>query len=1708
MLEDKDKEDRIEELEKNEDIKDSKINNEIEVEHLEKEVLNLKDLSEDRILSMEISNEMKKAYIDYAMSVIVSRALPSVEDGLKPVHRRILYAMEQMGLNKGPTKKSARIVGDCFVKDTQILTTKGLLPIQNINRGDFVYTQKNVQEVTELYEMPEKELINIKLDNGISVTATPSQKIKVFNKNFEYEWKEAKELTENEFVVIKADYPDFKENFKLKLLNNKYLELNENIAYLLGHFLSDGWIEKENNRIGFCSSDFSIIERIKSIFETEFSYMPTIETKNTIYESKSGNLLQSQMYSIRINNRLLCNYLANTFNLVKKDAYTKEIPQQILLSPKKIICAFLSGLIDGDGHIHKSRNVITYTSISEKLIDRLLLLTQQLGILGRKHVLKINSHRFNNRIIKSNYPCFYIEFKGEFARKLARNLDLSEERKKERANKLLFSRIGKSNYEIIPNAGEVIFSELSKKHIGSGWYKDNVGRKFRLGIKYSRGYKIRYSKDLKEKGLRNSQIIDWNILEKLKRIGSEYHDFLKEIIDNKIFFIKIKKVEKSKSEKTYDFTVKNDHEFIANGIVSHNCMGKFHPHGDIAIYDALVRMAQDFSLRYPLIISQGNFGCFTADTKIELTDGRKVSFLDLVKEHKQGKRNFTYTVDSEGLIKIAEIKYPKKTKENEEIMKVFLDNGEEIKCTLNHKFMIRDGSYKEAQYLKPEDSLMPAYFKLSTERDESNPKKIGYQMVFQPKYNSWEFAHILADNWNLENGIYQKKDGRIRHHINFNKLNNNPDNIRRMHWREHWQNHYQFTSERHKTDLEYRRKLADGRKKFWSNEKNRKTYSERMRERNLKNWKRKDYRDEMKIILSQVNKRYLAEHPEKIEEIRKTASITMKRLWQIPKYKELFHNKIVASNKRRETNLTGKRKFLSICKYVIDNNFLLNKESYENVRKEVFGGKNFTKWNLGLSKDYENNKDLLLLELNGNHKVIKIEFLKEYEDVYDLTIDTTHNFALASGVFVHNSLDGDNAASMRYTEAKLGKLAVELLEDIDKETVKFVPNFDNSLEEPVLLPGKLPNLLINGSSGIAVGMTTNIPPHNLIEICDGIIKVIDKSDITTDELMEIIKGPDFPTGGQIVSENLKELYETGRAGFIVRGKINTEETKNKQLVVITEIPYQVNKAELVKQIAELVRDKKLIEVSDIRDESSKGKIRIVIELKKDANSQFTINRLYKSTNLQTKFDGVLVALENGIPKTFSLKQTILSYINFRRKIIRKRTDFDLRKAENRSHIVEGLLKALKNLEVIIETIKKSKTSSEASESLQKKFNLSKKQADAILEITLRQLTALEREKLINEEKELKELISKLKKILDDEKEIYRIIKLELSELKKNYGDERRSRIIKSVREIEEKDLVQKKDVIITVTEKGYIKRMPFKVYNEQKRGGKGVIGAELSSEDHVKQLISCSTHDNLLLFSVRGRVFWLKAYNVPEIQRYGKGQAIVNLLNIKEDSITNVIAVKEFKDYLFMATKKGQVKKIRLELFSKPRSTGVRIINLPLDNSDEVVGVKRIENDQEVMLITKKGQAIRFNSNEVREMGRGSYGVTGIKMDDEVVSLEIVDDKQSTLLTITEKGYGKRSRIEDYRLTGRAGKGVINLKINEKTGDVIGTINVYDKDKFVVSTKKGIVIKTRVRDIRVMGRATSGVRIIKLQHGDSVSSIAKLVEDEIEVDGETENLEK
>jgi len=716
-----------------------------------------------------------------------------------------------------------------------------------------------------------------------------------------------------------------------------------------------------------------------------------------------------------------------------------------------------------------------------------------------------------------------------------------------------------------------------------------------------------------------------------------------------------------------------------------------------------------------------------------------------------------------------------------------------------------------------------------------------------------------------------------------------------------------------------------------------------------------------------------------------------------------------------------------------------------------------------------------------------------YEAMVRMAQDFSLRYPLVFGQGNFGSTE-DPPAHMRYTEAKLAPISMELIQDIEKDTVTLIPNFDNSLKEPELLPGKLPTLILNGASGIAVGMATNIPPHNLTEVCDAITAYIKNPDTTIEELCNVVTGPDFPTGGY-VSGDMLELYKTGKGQLIMRGKTTTESLKNREAIVITEIPYMLNKSSLVEQIADMISKKKIQDISDLRDESSKGKIRIVIELRKGANPKMVNNALYKFTRLQDSFNVNFLALVKGQPKILNLKDVLREYVEYRKKIITNRTKFDLKKATERLEIVEGLLIALKNIDEIITLIKKSKNTTEATDTLIKRFKLTKNQSQAVLETKLQQLTTLEQDKLKKENEELKEKITEFQRILEDIKEVLKIIVKEVSELKRNYGDNRRTYVLQRLVEISEKDVIQKKEVIVTITEKGYCKRMDIQSYKEQKRGGKGVIGSNLAMGDFVKQLITCSTHDYLMFFTTKGKVLWLKAYDIPESEKYSKGKAIVNLLNLKEENIANVISVSNFEDFLFMATKKGMVKKISLGHFSKPRASGIRALNLPEDNSDVLIDIHVVKKGEEVLLATRKGQAIRFNSDDIREMGRASYGVTGIKLekDDEVVSLEVL--KSQAILTITKNGYGKRTEIGDYRKTARAGKGVINLKVTEKTDDIVTTVSVNPEDSIIITTAKGLVMRTSLANIRVMGRATQGVRIVKLAPGDKVTDLIRVVEE-------------
>jgi DNA gyrase subunit A len=719
-----------------------------------------------------------------------------------------------------------------------------------------------------------------------------------------------------------------------------------------------------------------------------------------------------------------------------------------------------------------------------------------------------------------------------------------------------------------------------------------------------------------------------------------------------------------------------------------------------------------------------------------------------------------------------------------------------------------------------------------------------------------------------------------------------------------------------------------------------------------------------------------------------------------------------------------------------------------------------------------------------------------YETMVRMAQDFSYRYPLIDGHGNFGSIDGDSAAAMRYTEARLAKIAQELLRDINKETIDYGLNYDESEKEPLVLPARFPHLLVNGASGIAVGMATNIPPHNLGEVIDGVIQMIDNPDVTSKELMRSIKGPDFPTAGLIMGrDGIRDAYETGRGSITLRAKCSIEEgSGGKSRIIVHEIPYQVNKAKLVEKIAELVRDKKVDGVTDLRDESDRSGLRVVIEVRRDANPNVLLNNLYKLTPLQTSFGIIMLALVDGEPRVLRLRDMIYYYLQHQREVIRRRTQFDLNKAEARAHILEGLKIALDNLDRVIQLIRASRTTEEAKNGLIEQFQLSEKQAQAILDMRLQRLTGLEREKIEEEYAELIKTIAELKAILADEQRILAIIREELLEIKEKYADHRLTEITTDVNDIDVEDLIEEQDIVITLTHQGYIKRLPLSTYRSQKRGGRGVTGMGTKEDDFVEHMFITSSHNYLMFFTNKGKVYRLKGYEVPELGRQAKGTPIINLIQIDSgEFIQAVIPIREYMEnyFLIFCTKHGIVKKTPMTEFENIRKGGLFAITLR--DGDELIAVKMTDGHQEVMIGTQNGQSIRFVENDVRPMGRTASGVRGITLsrNDMVVGMDIVG-VNAFVLIVTEKGYGKRTPIDEYRLQTRGGKGIKTLNVTDRNGPIVGLEMVSDRDDIMIITNSGVIIRTESSGISTMGRYTQGVKLITLHEDERVSTVAKV----------------
>jgi DNA gyrase subunit A len=1178
-------------------------------------------------------------------------------------------------------------------------------------------------------------------------------------------------------------------------------------------------------------------------------------------------------------------------------------------------------------------------------------------------------------------------------------------------------------------------------------------------------------------------------------------------------------------------------------------LGKYHPHGDVAVYDTLVRMAQDFSLRYPLVDGQGNFGsvdgdapaamryCVSGDTLIVTDEG--LQRIDKVPHHSK--------IDFRVLSFNNKISHVSKWFDSDEHLtkKIITFRGFSLCGSLNHPILtwqcnglkprfawkllnsIEKGDHvviSRSDLLFPtkEPSLKQFYPENRNRRQEHElPVSMNENLAFvlgalisEGSISKEQIAFCNGDKEFLDEfkSCFQKAFPDCRLHefvrkpLGFGKRRCTYLEIHSMQIIEFLKSlglhqsrapekttpHIIFSSSKNSVAA-FIKGYAEGDGSICIGKRNPDVSFISTSERLIRDLqilllrfgidssyrfhKQKNYfrlfirgRNNLNLLKNQINFT-TKKSCERLVDIcnRNKTDWVMSKTDFIPYIADYIRKKSTRCRRKYWGNIEWLKKH--------------NIDRYPKIEKY------WPRLKRILDKD-----DVSLLEtLRKNRyifdKIISVEDAGK-KKVYSIKVDSPCHSFISNGFISHN------------TEARLASISDEMLSDIDKDTVNFGPNFDASLQEPLLLPAALPNLLVNGSSGIAVGMATNIPPHNLNEVADAIIYLLEHPEAELKDLMRYIKGPDFPTGGVICGRNgIKEAYTTGKGKLVVRARPTVEHQKNgKDLIVITEIPYQIQKAGLIEAMAALVDEKKIDGISDIRDESDKEGMRIVVELKRDAESQIILNQLFKHTQLENTFGIIMLALVENRPRVLTLRQMLDYYIEHRKVIIRRRTQFELDKALKRAHILEGFKIALKFIDRIIKTIKTSKNAEQAKERLMKEFDFSEVQAQAILEMQLQRLTALERDKIDAEYMELLKKIELCKAILASEKKIEGIIKEELEGLKKKYGDERRTDIVGEVEELEVEDLIAEEDVVVTISHSGYIKRLPVSAYRKQKRGGRGVTGAEVKEEDFVEHLFVASTKNYLLIFTDKGQVHWLKVYEIPQASRISKGKATINLLQMEAGyKISSTIPIKEFSadEYLVMVTKQGQIKKTKLDAYSNPRKGG--IIGITLDKNDELIGVELTDGKQELLIGTRQGKAIRFSEGKVRDMGRQAGGVRAISLakKDEVISM-VLCQKDSTILTVTELGFAKRTPLKEYRLTSRGGKGIINIKVTNKNGEAVSLKTVSDNDELMVITQNGMFLRCAVKDIRSTGRSAQGVHLIKLEGKDHVACIAPVIAEEEE----------
>ena len=1254
------------------------------------------------IALIDIETELRRSYLGYAVSTLVSRALPDVRDGYKPVQRRILHSMREAGITPASARvKCAKVVGDCFVAGTLVSTPQGQIPIEALNIGDTVYTQNAVRRVTQAYIMPPQPLLEIEMADGAKITGTKGQQYKVLTEDLTFVWKDASAISPGDYILSRSVSGAEKE-----ILNAGDIAFDEDAAYLLGFFLADGWVDRDRkrgyDRLSFACNNLPVIEKIQAILKNNFTADCAITLKDGLHYLRVN--------SIAVNQRIL-----SAFGLHDKLAQNIAIPDAALRSRESVQAAFVSGFMDGDGSIHKSRNVAVMTSISETFLRDMQTLLHGLNVYSKLFRYDKTVGMADGRPVVGNHDCFALEVSSHSFHILGGKLALNHSEKRFRLQEALANNetLAEKSRQI-PYLGAKLMEEFREKHLGGGWYAGVGGGKIRSGLRYANGTKIRYAADVAETfEVYFSTLHRIGLLQKMQAIGSAYLQTVQQFMESGLSFRAVKAIREVAPQVTYDIQVETDHEFIANGLLVHNCMGNYHPHGDAAIYGTLVRMAQDFSMRYPLIDPQGNFG----------------------------------------------------------------------------------------------------------------------------------------------------------------------------------------------------------------------------------------------------------------------------------------------------------------------------------------------------------------------------------------------------------SVDGDPPAAYRYTECRLTPIAMEMMEDIDRDTIDFRDNYDQTRREPAVFPGKFPNFLCNGGEGIAVGMSSSVPPHNLREVVDACVYALDHPEATADDLSRFIPGPDFPTSGVILgTKGAKEAYRTGRGRVIMQAQMQIEPMDNgKNAIVITELPYQVNKARLIVTISELVKQKKVDGITAVDDFSDKHGMRMVIELRRDVRPKQIVNYLLKHTAMRQTFGIIMLALVNGQPRILTLAQVIGHYLAHRKDIVVRRTRFDLARIKRDAHINEGLQIALNFLDEIIALIRKAASSEVARVEMVRRYALTALQAEAILNMQLRRIAQLESQRIEDEYKNQLKQIAALEDILQTPARVAKIVREELKYLKDKYGDERKTRILpQEADEITEEDLIPEEETIVTISRDGYIKRVPVDTYRTQKRGGRGVQAANLKEEDQIAHLFMATTTHYILFFTDRGRVYRLKAYEVPETSRQARGQHINNFIQVEPgDKITAILPMPDLKaeGFLLMATESGEVKRSSLSDFANLRTNG--LICFDIEEGDSLKWVRHTTGDQEVILVTQNGMSLRCREVDIPDRGRTAGGVRGIEMRDpktkalvdKLVGVDVVS-ATSQLLVVSEKGFGKRTDLSRYTAQKRGGRGLITMNVTNKTGPIVDAAVVEPDDKLMVITERGVTIRMDIATIRETGRSAQGVTLINLDNGDIVTTITRMIDTE------------